>query len=852
MTRYRNPAILSALGLLLLASQGSRAGAGPADQPSAAASEGLQEIVVTATRREERLQDVPISVSAFSQEKLDIQGLKNIDDLSRLSPGVAFSRNGMGSSANYNDENSDINIRGVDSTAGTSTTGIYIDDTPVQTRHIGFGAVNPFPQLFDLDRVEVLRGPQGTLFGAGAEGGAVRFISPDPNLTVRTGYARADVATTDGGATSYEAGAAFGSPVIDNTLAFRISASYRRDGGWVDRSGYSLSPNSSVPLPTPVFDGTTTEQNANWQETTTLRLAVRWKVTDTLEIMPSIYYQRLHIHDTAAYWVALSDPSSNTYRNGNALTNPSTDPFTLSALKIKWDLGFASLFSNTSFFSRSQYSTSDYTQYLRATWASLANFGAPPPTYQYPNTFPMAGDVGYAPFGDQQRNFYQEVRMASSDTNARLLWNGGVFFSHLKEDVPESIYDPTLNQEVINYTSGASSVCVPGDPVFGCPNGRIYYGPLDRVVDKQLALFGEVTYRITDTFKATAGVRLSRIDFTGSIWETGPFLGALIATSSSATEKPVTPKGVLSWQPNRDNLVYFSGSKGFRPGGVNIGVGGICQSNLQQLGLPGQVPGQFSSDSLWSYEIGSKNTLLDHTLQINSSLFYVDWKNIQQNVYLPICGEQFTANQGKAKSEGGDIEIIYRPVEKVMLDLTAAYTDARLTKTSCAGALTWNGSSCVGVNPANPTVPISALPVASDGDALLGAPWSFTASTQYDFPNWRGGAPYVRIDFQYTTAQRSLLAPQDNRNALFDTTIPGLPITRNLSLRGGVRFSGFDLSLYANNLTNSHPLLFESRDIAPYSLGPGTNGATGPTTDNLYFARGVRPRTVGVTATYRY
>jgi iron complex outermembrane receptor protein len=163
----------------------SMAAAGDAD--TAASSNGLEEIVVTATRRSERLQDVPISVMAFSQEKLDAEGLHNIDDLSRLSPGLNFQRNGMSSSGNYNDEGSDINIRGVDSAAGTSTTGIYIDDSPIQTRHIGFGSINAFPALFDLDHVEVLRGPQGTLFGAGAEGGVVRFISPEPDLNKPSG-----------------------------------------------------------------------------------------------------------------------------------------------------------------------------------------------------------------------------------------------------------------------------------------------------------------------------------------------------------------------------------------------------------------------------------------------------------------------------------------------------------------------------------------------------------------------------------------------------------------------------------------------------------------------------------------
>src|SRR5271165_3008441 len=257
-----------------------------------AQSGALEEVVVTATRRSERLEDVPISVMAFSQEKLDAQGLKNIDDLSRLSPGVNFQRNGMSSAGNYNDEGSDINIRGVDSTAGTSTTGIYIDDSPIQTRHIGFGSINAFPALFDLDRVEVLRGPQGTLFGAGAEGGVVRFISPEPDLNKATGYARADVASTDGGAASYEGGAAFGAPIIDDVLAFRASVSFRRDGGWVDRVGYALSPSASVPLPTPVYNGDTTQANANFSDTTTASLALTWKVSDTLEISLTIYYQR--------------------------------------------------------------------------------------------------------------------------------------------------------------------------------------------------------------------------------------------------------------------------------------------------------------------------------------------------------------------------------------------------------------------------------------------------------------------------------------------------------------------------------------------------------------------------------
>ncbi len=789
----------------------------------AVAAGGLDEIVVTATRRAERLQDVPISISAFSQELLDSQGLKNIDDVTRLSGGVTFSRNGTGSSANYNDENSDINIRGIDSTAGTSTTGIYVDDTPVQSRHIGFGAINIFPALFDLDRVEVLRGPQGTLFGAGAEGGAVRFITPQPSLTAQSGYMRAEVSTTRYGDPSYEAGAAFGGPIIDDKLGFRVSASYRRDGGWVDRVGYTLD-DPLAANPNPTF-ANNVERAANWQQTLTLRAALTWKVSDDFKITPSVYYQRLHINDTSVYWDSLSNPSAGVYRNGNALPNDSTDPFTLAAIKAEWNLGFADLTSNTSYLARDQSATSDYTQYLRATWNY---FG------ELPNTYPQHGDIGYAPFGDTQRNFYEELKLASSDPNARIKWTAGLFFSHLNENVPEDIIDPTLNQEVIDYTGGLSSVCWSQQP---CPNGLIYTGHEQRVIDKQIAGFGELGYKLTDTVTATVGLRVSNVKYTGSARATGPFLGETLDTSFSASENAVTPKAVLAWAPDRDNMYYASASKGFRPGGVNVGVGGICDPNLTTLGLPivngrPHVPDQYDSDSLWSYEVGSKNTLLDHTLQVNASVFFIDWKNIQQNVYLPICGEQFTANLGKAESKGGDINVTYRPIKDLTLDLTVAYTDASFTKTSCAGILVFDGTACTGGN-------LPVPPIASKGDALLGSPWSVIASGEYHFAAWRARTPYLRLDYQHTSAQSKLLPTQNENNALYDQTIPGLPVTNNLDLRAGLRFNGLDLSLFVNNLTDAHPLMFKSRDIAAPS-------------DLLYFDRGVRPRTIGVTATYRY
>jgi iron complex outermembrane receptor protein len=800
---------------------------GAAGDAETAPSGALEEVVVTATRRTERLQDVPISVTAFSQEKMDAQGLRSIDDVTRLTPGVAFSRNGTGSSANYNDESSDINIRGIDSAAGASTTGIYVDDTPIQSRHIGFGAVNAFPALFDLDRVEVLRGPQGTLFGAGAEGGVVRFITPSPSLDKDSGYVRSELATTHKGDPSYELSAAIGGAIIDNVLGFRVSASFRRDGGYVDRVAYTRATATPATDPlTPPTYSSDVYKNSNWQQTTSVRGELKWAVNDAVSVSPSFYYQELHINDTAIYWTNLSDPGAGVYRDGNRLPNPSTDPFWIAAIKVDWDLGFGQMTSNTSYYSRDQHSTSDYTQYLRASFLG--------------NTYPTsAADGGYAPFEDKQSNFYQEVRIASKDTASRLSWNAGLFYAHMNENVAENIVDPTIDSEYAALTGGGG-LCATflGYP---CPGGLLFEGPVQRVVDKQLAVFGEASFKFIDTLKLTLGVRGSKVDYTGISIAGGAFTGGPTTTFvASGSEKPVTPKAVLAWQPDRDNMFYLSAAKGYRVGGVNVGVGTICNGDLASIGVPlgsdgnRHVPETYSSDSLWSYEIGGKNTFLDHRLQIDSSLFVINWKNIQQNVYLPSCGEQFVANLGQVQSRGGDIDVQYRPIDPLTLGVTIAYTDARFTKSSCAGVLVYQAPNCV-----DPASQNDFRPIVTEGNRLLGAPWSFVGSAEYVFAEWKSRAPYVRADFQYQTAQTALLPGQDANNGLNDTTIPGLPVNKNLNVRGGMRWNGFDVSLFANNLTNAHPQLFISRDIAaPF--------------DEQYFARGVRPRTIGVTATYRY
>lgn len=772
--------------------------AAEADKSAAA---GLDEVVVTATRREERLMDVPMSVQAFSQEKLDAQGVKNVDDLTRVSPGVTFLRNGMGSSGNYNDEGSDISIRGIDSSAGASTTGIYIDDTPIQGRHLNFGTLNAYPALFDLERVEVLKGPQGTLFGSGSEGGAIRFITPEPNLHEFSGYARAEIGAVSHGGTNYEAGVAAGGPIIDGVLGFRISASVREDGGWVNRVSYHAPSSSFGDYGETIYNGSPTidkviEKNANWHDTQTFRVALKWQASENVTVAPSVYVQTLHINDTGAYWQNLSNPSSSDYNNGNAQRNPSTDPLWVAGLKINWHANWADVVANTSYYSRSQHSVSDYTQWFNTVFL-----------YDQYNTTPNS-----ALFTDRQKNFTQEVRATSNDANATLQWTVGAYYTHSYENSTEYIVSPL---------GGA-----------GLANNYVYLQPEFSMLDKQYALFGEVNWKLTDTLKLTAGLRYSNMKYSGLVNETEQGLFAppgspngifSVVTPAQGSASPVTPRVVLNYQPNHDTLYYASAAKGFRPGGIN--------SQLPQNCFPEGVDAAaaakpFSDDSLWQYEIGTKTSALDHRLAISAAVYEIKWKNIQQFVYLA-CGLGFNYNLGEVTAKGAELELNWKATNNLTLGINAAYTSAKFETA---------------------VVPFKEAPtfqLVASGNHLPASPWNLQLTGEYV---WHDMAkkPYLRVDYQYSAAQTTLVPYQDPANIPnADPTLPGLPQINMLNLRAGIRVGGYDASLFIANATNFHRPMFVSRDFN------ATNYGLANFCDN-YFARGMAPRTIGASLTYRF
>jgi outer membrane receptor protein involved in Fe transport len=774
-----------------LALAGALPAAALAATPSAtsdSAAPDLEEIVVTATRRQESIDKVPVSITAFSQEKMDEQGVKSIEDVAKFTPGLTFAPSGDGLT-------NSIAIRGVASGVGASTTGIYIDDTPIQVRS-GTGIVtqNSYPQIFDLDRVEVLRGPQGTLFGTGSMGGTIRFITPEPDLHNYSVYSRAEVSSTKSGDPSYETGAAVGGPIVDGKLGFRVSAFFQDQGGFINRE--------------PFYGTSVTDKGMNYDYTTVARAALKFAPSDSLTITPSVYYQKKRTQDNY-FWVSLSNPSASDFNNGYTQAEPVVDKFVLPALNVHWRLDGMELISNTSFFYRDLTRVSDYSNFI---WNVFA--GSPTPTDPLPGYRATSDDAV------RQNSLTQEVRLQSSTPDSRLQWVAGALFQSSRLYTNQYVNDPQLS-DLTQALYGAPVEDVLGEGLIG---GR-YSGKIDQwATDRQSALFGQVDYAITSQLKGTLGVRVARttLDYNRVYW--GPLLctlcnGALEHTGGSTpATTPVTPRIELSYQPDDRNLYYVSASKGSRVGGVNnpsIATGSAgCPTGLQP-------PATYRPDNLWSYEIGAKSQFADGHLRTQVSVYYIDWRDIQEPVSSNTCvTAAYKDNLGRAKIKGFDVAAEWRVIKGLSLSVTGGYSDAKYAQDSFAPA------------DANGNRPI----IAADGDSLGVSPWNAVASGQYEFNTFQRPA-YFRVDYSYIGKNTDKTPQQDPVTNVYDPGLVTDSAIRLLEARLGMRFGGVDVSVFGRNLLNDAPI-----------LGVNHDGAGDP----LYYATTVRPRSIGLTATYRY
>jgi len=767
-------------------------GLGIADHVRADGASGeLDEIVVTATRQARLLSSVPISASAYTQKTLDEQGVKQIDDIALITPGVTFNRGNSGST--------EIAIRGISSDSGASTTGVYIDDTPVQSRVIGFSSTTVFPNVFDLERVEILRGPQGTLFGAGSEGGTVRFITPQPSLTQFSDYVRSEIGFTEHGDPSFEAGAAVGGPIAENTLGFRASAWYRRDGGYTNRVER--------------FGGALIAKDDDWQNSYNARLAFALQPIDHLLITPSFYYQDIYINDSQTYWEYLSNPRDHQFNNGAPVTAPFKAISYLPALNINYATDYFTITSNTSYYEQDNENNRD----LSALIPNDLGIAISP-------THPVPGDPDYRSqdlFVTSQKAFTQEVRIQSNNLDSRFTWLAGVFYQSEHQSSNQYVPDtPAAFDQLVQIALGGTTQQIFG---MGLADGIYSYRSIINSFDKQIAGFGEASFKVVGGLTATAGIRVQRSTFSFVNRSDGPFNGGLTVVPGNESETPVIPKYGVSYQINPDNLVYATASKGFRTGGANPAIPARCDADLASLGYT-SAPDSYKSDSVWSYEVGSKNRLMGGRLRLESSIFDVKWSGIQQQVILGTgCGLDFVANLGKATSRGFDFQGELLATDHLTTGLSLGYNHAVFDESI--------------LSPPDPVTGIRPVLVRA-GNSLGVNPWTVAMNAQYDFVAW-GHHGYVRADDQFASRQTTPTPSEDPGNETYAAGLVAMPQTNLLALRLGVRFAnGIDLSLFAKNVFDSHPVLNRNQ--------------TGSNIDTIYVDRTFRPRTIGITLTSRH
>lgn len=718
-------------------------------------AQAIEEIIVTATKRETALQDTAISISAISEFQLQRIGAEGIFDYGVKIPNLGFSNEADG---RFNA--SSPAIRGVAGGGVVGATGFYIDDIPVPEY------MNP--RVADIARVEVLRGPQGTLYGARSMGGTVRVITKQADPEEVDGYAHASVSDVKEGGVNYAFDGGANIPIADS-VALRAMAYYAENSGVFDREHLSGSPR-------PAFDERTNVDDDGYYG---VSLALTWEVNDALTIKPGFMYQRTESDNLP---LADIDPGNFTVMRANDIEEPGAEEWWLGSVTVNLQTGIGEIVSTTATYDRKVNEFEDQTGTLDG--LVFAGNGLPEPNIP-----------AFISEKEEDTSFIHETRLIADFgdlVSERIAATVGVFYEdreHIREYPPS--FAPGINVKFTNDLNNAYGQGIPLPP--GALATDQVFSTYDDVDTEEIALFGEVTFKLSERLRFTASARWSDVDVkstsvSGGFVNAGPSM-----VDATQSESSVNPKFLLEADMTDDILVYGSASKGFRIGGNNFNVPFSpvigCLAELETLGATSREDvDSFDSDSIWSYELGTKTSWFDNRLTLNVAGFFIDWSDIIQTNRLA-CGFQVVANAGEAESKGFEIELEAVPAEGLYLSAGFGYTDAEIT---------------AGNNP------ISGL---DKGDRVNQVPEvTFNATAEYTFPlftNWEG---YLRGDFSHYGDSLSA-----NNNATMPRVRPSFDI---LNLRVGMFQPGnWDVSLFVKNATNEHANLSDNRSIAAEKPG---------------------------------
>jgi iron complex outermembrane receptor protein len=680
--------------LLIAASFGAQADPVDSGKPVA---EDTTIVVVTAQKRKENVREVPLSISVLSADKLAKQHVEDYADLARTVPGLSFTNTG-------NSGTSRITLRGIGSSSGAATVGVYLNDVSLTIPNQYFTGVT-LPKLFDLDHVEVLRGPQGTLYGDSSLGGTMRFITVQPKLNRYEAYLAADVSNTSGGGQNGKLDATVNLPLGDK-VALRLAAESEYMSGYVDHVD---------------ADGTVDNKNVNSERSNAVRATLLIQPDDTLKITPSIQWQETYSADTGIF-----DTSLPKFEEAKGIRESGVDTMYVPSLTIEKTFGGYALTSVSSFMYRQLKRQFDATIYDSEYVASALD-----PDYG-DNYEALASLPGIMYNTDTVQNFSQEVRFSSPSIKAsgkRYEWQVGAYYNYLRTRTLDDEYVLGIN-DAVESIYGASVEDMLG---YTAPNDQMGYFHPRRWLE-QVAVFAEGSYMITPKLKATVGVRQA------AAWnifrsEEGGWLadGTPAVDTAKSSAKPITPKAALTYIANENVNLYASATKGYRLGGQNDALPNFCASAITALGLTVSGSRSYDPDSLWAYEAGAKTQWLNRRLTINGSLYSIDWDNIQQQLRLASCGYVITANAGNARSQGGELEINARLSDAFTLNVSGSVTDAHITK-AAAGSSAKVGQKVLGVPDKSMSIGLDYFHAMDDNKNVFGSlNWNYTGKSYGNF-----------------------------------------------------------------------------------------------------------------------
>jgi len=697
------------------------AAAGPANPagtaPAAKSTGELEEIVVTAEKRESTVQATAISLTALSAGDLSQQNIAVPEDLIGKVPGISLRTSGPGQT--------EYEARGLSAGGGSAATvGFYLDETPISASAIALnGRTVIDADLFDLNNVEVLRGPQGTLYGSGSMGGTIKLVTNPPKLGEFNAATDASVSDTAGEGRTNGSGSLMLNIPLGDIAALRTVTTAKYISGWIDRI---VAPPGEFPPPTnpggvpgaPPLCGLiyctrgdveaapvqTVVRGANLERFASARASLLVKPSDNLSVTTNLLYQRI---DADGYNAYQQQPGNLAIYQPYDQPEPYYDSFKLASMKVEYNFGPATLTSATSYTTRYVMQSEDSTESLQNVF----------------NTTHLVNGAYVANYiqslyveDDPTSQFAQEVRVTSNNPGA-LQWVGGLYYAKLDSGYITHNQEPGWVGVLGCPPAGGPTALSPPPPVSGScpaadvtsltsllrfpnpalppypnaqaanPNGVVFNDNDDEIL-KQAAVFGEATYKITDALKLTGGVRVYYFQVNYHAQQAG--FGTASANQDaqiiiqSFNNNATLPKLNLSYEPNPDLTVYSTIAKGSRPGGVNLPIPlptpevvAINKSAINCAVGPVSVTSQpsYSPDSVYSYEVGEKARFDDRRITVDSAFYYIKWVHIQQVLDLT-CVYPYDTNAGNAYSYGPELEVTALVAPGLTLDVSGAYNTA--------------------------------------------------------------------------------------------------------------------------------------------------------------------------------